>query len=300
MEKVKKIDIHAHATAFPQYHPKVVQDFVCAEDVIEVYDKLGVEKGILLPLTSAEGMVTPFPTEACIYICDQYPDRFDWFCNVDPRARNNTPESDLSALMKEYKEMGAKGVGEITAMLYADDPKMENLFRSCAENDMPVIIHIAPNFNRGYGIVDEIGLPRITKILKKYPNLKLIGHSMSFWSEIDKNNNDEIRNKYPEGKVTEGRLCEMLREFPNLYCDLSAGSGANALLRDKDFAIKFMEEFSDRIMYGIDLCMNPKKIEPTKQYKLAEFFDEILEDGLLSEETYRKIMRENAIRILKL
>lgn len=68
MEKVKKIDIHAHATAFPQYHPKVVQDFVCAEDVIEVYDKLGVEKGILLPLTSAEGMVTPFPTEACIYI----------------------------------------------------------------------------------------------------------------------------------------------------------------------------------------------------------------------------------------
>ena len=40
-----------------------------------------------------------------------------------------------------------------------------------------------------------------------------------------------------------------------------------------------------------------------KQYleeALSDFMDEMVKDGLLSEENYRKIMRENAIRILKL
>lgn len=300
MENIKKIDVHIHITAFPQYYPKNIQKIVSPKDVINLYDRLNIEKGILLPLTSSEGLITPLSSESCKYISDKYPDRFHWFCNVDPRSRSNTPKADLSSLIKEYKHMGAKGVGEITAMMYADDPKMENLFRSCAENDMPAIIHIAPDFSGGYGIVDELGLPRITKMLKKYPDLKIIGHSMSFWSEIDINNNIEIRNGYPTGKVTEGRLIEMLREFPNLYCDLSAGSGANAILRDKDFALQFIEEFSDRIMYGTDLITYPENIENMPQFKLAAFLDESLEKGLLSEENYRKIVRENAIRILNL
>ncbi len=300
MKRVKKIDIHAHATAFAEYYPQNIQKFVSPEEVIRFYDELNIEKGVLLPLTSSEGMITPISSESCRYISDKYPDRFYWFCNVDPRSRSNTPESDLSSLIKEYKKMGAKGVGEITAMLYADDPKMENLFRSCAQNDMPVIIHLAPDFSGGYGIVDDLGLPRITKMLKKYPDLKIIGHSMLFWSEIDINNNDEIRNGYPEGKVTEGRLSKMLRECPNLYCDLSAGSGANAMLRDKDFALQFIEEFSDRIMFGIDLTAYPENIENMSQFKLVSFLDESVGKGLLSEENYCKILRENAIRILKL
>lgn len=300
MKKIKKIDIHVHTTAFSQYYPRGIQRIVSPEELIDFYDKLNIEKGVLLPLTSSEGLVTPLSSENCKYIVDKYPDRFHWFCNIDPRSRNNTSESDLSSLIKEYKKMGAKGVGEITAMLYADDPKMENLFCSCAENDMPVIIHIAPDFNSNYGIVDELGLPRIMKILKKYPQLKIIGHSMPFWSEIDRYNNNEIRNGYPTGKVTQGRLCEMLRECPNLYCDLSAGSGANAMLRDKDYALQFIEEFSDRIMYGTDLITYPVNIEDSPLFKLSSFFDTSLDQGLLSEENYLKIVRENAIRILKL
>lgn len=296
MEKVKKIDIHAHANAFPEFFSTELQNFMAAEDVIAMYDKLGVDKGILLPLASPEGMISPITTEMTRYVYEKYSDRFYWFCNVDPRALNNRPDSDLVKLVGEYKKMGAKGVGEITAQLYADDPKMENLFRACAETDMPAIIHIAPNFGGGYGIVDELGLPRITKMLKKYPDLKIIGHSMAFWSEISADNNDEIRNRYPKGKVTEGRLSKMLHEFPNLYCDLSATSGANALMRDREYAAKFIKEFSDRIMLGFDICL-PTQTYP---YELTNFIEEMLRDKLISEENYRKIMHENAIRILKL
>lgn len=296
MKNFKKIDIHAHACAFPEFFPLELQNFITAEDIIKLYDNIGVEKGILLPLASPESMVSPMPTEMMRYVYEQHPDRFYWFCNVDPRAVINRADADLVKLIGEYKKMGAKGVGEITAQLYADDPKMENLFRACAENDMPAIIHIAPNFNGGYGIVDELGLPRITAMLKKYPDLKIIGHSMAFWSEISAENSDEIRNRYPKGKVTEGRLAKMLRECPNLYCDLSATSGANAMMRDREYAAKFIEEFSDRIMLGIDICL-PTQTFP---YEFSDFMDKMLEDGMISEENYRKIMRENAMRILKL
>ena len=296
MEKVKKIDIHAHVCAFPEFFPREMQKLITVDELIKMYDDLGVEKGVLLPLASGEGMVSTIPTESVRYVYEKYPDRFFWFCNVDPRALINTPNSDLTKLISEYKKMGAKGVGEITAQLYADDPKMENLFRACAENDMPALIHISPDFSGGYGIVDELGLPRITSMLKKYPNLKIIGHSMAFWSEISADNNETIRNDYPKGKVTEGRLAQMLRECPNLYCDISATSGSNAIMRDREYSAKFIEEFSDRIMLGIDQCLTKHNFP----YVFSDFMEEMVKDGLMSEENYRKIMRENAVRILKL
>lgn len=296
MQKVKKIDIHAHVCAFPEFFPREMQKLITVDELIKMYDDLGVEKGVLLPLASGEGMVSAIPTESVRYVYEKYPDRFFWFCNADPRALINTPNSDLTKLIGEYKKMGAKGVGEITAQLYADDPKMENLFRACAENDMPALIHISPDFSGGYGIVDELGLPRITSMLKKYPNLKIIGHSMAFWSEISADNNETIRNDYPKGKVTEGRLAQMLRECPNLYCDISATSGSNAIMRDREYSAKFIEEFSDRIMLGIDQCLTKHNFP----YVFSDFMEEMVKDGLMSEENYRKIMRENAVRILKL
>ena len=102
-----------------------------------------------------------------------------------------------------------------------------------------------------YGIIDELGLPRLEKMLKKHPKLKIFGHSQCFWSEIGENS-EELRNTYPEGKVKNGRLPELLRKYENLYCDLSAGSGANALMRDREHAARFIEEFSDRLLYGCD------------------------------------------------
>ena len=62
---------------------------------------------------------------------------------------------------------------------------------------------------------------------------------------------------YCEGKVIPGgKLIEMLRKYPNLYCDLSAGSGCNALKRDPEFAVEFLTEFQDRVLYGRDYFDN--------------------------------------------
>ena len=53
-----------------------------------------------------------------------------------------------------------------------------------------------------------------------------------------------------------GRIPELLRKYPNLYCDISAGSGRLALSRDLDFTRKFLIEFHDRILYARDYFDN--------------------------------------------
>ncbi len=297
-KSIKKIDIHAHATPFPDYCPRNPKGErnISVKELIGEYDRLGIEKGVLLPLTAAESMLTPIPSETCKMMVDQYPDRFVWFCNVDPRAAGNHADSDLVSLLAWYKSLGAKGCGEITANLYADDPKLDNLFSACEELDMPVLIHIGPVFGRSYGIVDELGLPRIESVLKKHPNLKMIGHSTCFWSELSADVTAENRNKYLDGKVTEGRVAKLLRDYENLYCDLSAGSGHGAFMRDPAYTAKFVEEFSDRIMYGCDQFWLSNKVS----YEFNEFLEKMLDDGMISPENYGKIVRYNAANLLKI
>jgi len=299
MKSIKKIDIHAHVSPFPDWAPKAPSGYpmVSADKLISFYDDLNIEYGMLLPITSPECQYFEMMTsETCKYISEQHPDRFMWFCGIDPRACGHKPTADFSRLLEHYKSLGAKGVGELTCQLYTDDPLVDNLFAQCAEAGMPVTIHIAPKHGDYYGIIDEVGLPRLEKILKKHKDLIVFGHSQPFWAEISTDASDDNRVGYPEGKVTEGRLSHLLREYPNLYCDLSATSGANALMRDPDYAARFIEEFSDRLLYGCDIC-SEKNIH---MYKFEDFLNGMLSDGSISEENYRKLVRGNAIRVLGL
>ena len=298
MEAIKKIDIHAHVTAFPQYvpmYPNSTNRMVSAEELFGFYDKLNVEKGVLLPLVSPEHRVDLRTPEAMKWMTEQYPDRFVWFCNIDPRFLHNSKTSDFSYMLEHYKKLGAKGLGELTASLYADDPWMDNLFSCCEEQNLPVTIHIAPEPTGYYGIVDDLGLPRLEKVLKAHPDLIILGHSQPFWAEISECT-QEIRNTYPTGKVKEGRLLKLLREYGNLHCDLSAESAANALMRDREYAARFIEEFSDRLYYGCDICARAN----THPFPFNDFLDDMRATGEISEENYRKLVRENAVKLLGL
>lgn len=293
MEKVRKIDMHAHIIMYPELTPFT---FPSCEDLIAMYDSLDIEKGLLLPIVSPEGNYVTLSNEEAILAARKYPDRFVWFCNVDPRSMGNRADANLTELLEHYKKLGAKGLGELTSNLYFDDPKMDNLFTHCEACDMPVLFHISPALNAFYGAVDELGLPRLEKMLKKHPNLKFIGHSQAFWSEISADNTVESRHGYPQGPVKPGKITELMRKYDNLYCDLSAGSGANAMTRDVEHAISFLTEFQDRIFYGCDICAVTNK----HPYTFREFLDGLCEDGRISETVYRKICRENAVKILKL
>jgi predicted TIM-barrel fold metal-dependent hydrolase len=265
-----------------------------SEIIKKKYDELGIEKGILLPEVSPECGFSIQSNEEVYELTKKYSDLFYWYCSLDPRMGNNSPSTDFSYFLNHYKSLGAKGMGELMANLYVDDPLMENLFFHCAECNMPVIIHIAPSTYGYYGIIDELGLPRLEKIIKKYPKLKILGHSQPFWAEIGNDVTDENRNSYPEGKVKEGRIVKLMREYENLYGDMSAGSGFNAISRDPEFGYRFIEEFKDKLFFGTDICA------PHNNMLLSHWLDKAYEEKNISEDAYRKISRENAIRILGL
>ena len=283
---IKKIDIHAHVV--PKLK-KVVPGSIDDGILLGIYDKLNVEKGVVLPIVKSGDDAGELTNTNAELVVSAHPDRFVRFTSVDLNCCDN-----LYEFLRAEKEKGALGVGEIISNLYLDDEKVHNLFAACEKLNLPLLFHMSIAIGNGYGVVDDLGLPRLEKMLAQYPEVKVIGHSQPFWSEISKVNTEYERKAYPKGKVIEGRLPELLRKFDNLYCDLSAGSGANALMRDPEYAVKFINEFADRIMYGCDITLE----ESTYPYTFSGFLDRLVEDNEISENIYLKICRDNAIKLL--
>lgn len=297
MELVKRIDIHCHTISEKGILRHNGKTFATPEELIAIHDRLGVERGVLLPIINPAGTYDNNTMREIIGIARQYGDRFSWFCNVDPMQGRNSPETDFDRILNYYKELGTVGVGELTCNLPMDDPRVETLFAACERQKLPVTIHIGDQ-GGDYGLVDGLGLPLLEKVLQKFPRLVIIGHSQKFWAEISADVTEEIRKGYPQGPVVPGgRVVELMRKYPNLHADISAGSGNNAIRRDEAFGLAFLEEFQERIYYGMDLCAPDQ--ETTAYAKLGAWLDSCVTEGRLSYEAYEKICRGNALRLLK-
>ena len=290
----KKIDIHVHTRMVQMIpRPRNGLPYASPEQIRAKYDAWGIEKGVIMTGIAPEHGFHIQSNEESYMLAQQYPETFYWFMNLHPTMGTNSPDTDFSYWLNYYKQYGAKGVGEVTFNYYIDDPLVDNLFYHCGECDMPVTIHIAPQVGGYYGIVDDLGLPRLEALLDKYPKLRILGHSQYFWSEIGKDVNEETRGGYPTGPVEPGRLVELFENYPNLLGDLSAGSGENAVMRDADFGLWFMEKFQDRLYYGTDVSA------VDVEFRLGSWLDELNVEGKLSDTAYRKICRDNALAILE-
>ena len=93
--------------------------------------------------------------------------------------------------------------------------------------------------------------------------------------------------------VTRGRP-ELFEKYPNLYGDLSANSGGQALMRDPVFGLAFLEKYADRLFFATDM-VNRDMVFP-----LGAWLDEKVASGALRRETYEKIVRDNARRVFGL
>lgn len=298
MNVLKKIDIHVHTTPEKDMTRENGETYATPEELIDIYNSIGVERGVILPEIGPECASDTQTNREIRQITEKYPDRFSWFCNIDPRQGNNSPDTDFSRFLTHYKSRGARGIGEISANMYFDNPMMMNLFRHAEKCGMPVIFHIGAPGGGDYGICDDFGLPHLEKALTAFPKLRFIGHSQKFWSHLSGDITEKYWNGYPTGPVTQnGRIVLLMRKYTNLCCDLSAGSGYNAMTRDTEFSYAFLEEFSDRIFYGTDICA-PNLNAP--MLKTASFLDEAMENGKLSYEAYKKICRGNALSLLGL
>jgi len=289
------IDCHVHVVAKHTVPRANGDHFATGEELVPMLDDAGIAMAVVLPLVSPEARWQLSTSEEVLEVCSRWPDRLIPFCCVDPRMGANSPKSDLSPHFEYYKSAGCKGVGEMTANLPFDDPMVWNLFKHCSEYEMPVTFHISPAVGVSYGLADELGLPRLERTLKQFPDLAFLGHSQPFWAEVTSGLDDQTRRGYPKGKVLPGgRTVELFERYENLYGDLSAGSGFNAISRDPEFGYPFLERFQDRMLFGTDICA------PGQELPIVPFMHEAVEQGHISRDAYENITWRNLNDLLDL
>ena len=258
-------------------------------EFLAILDRAGIDRAVILPSASPECRSRYVTTEEVLAMAASHPDRLIPFCNLDPRMDRNDASSDFSRLLEYYREAGCKGLGELTANLPFDDPLVWKMFEHCQACGMPVLFHIGPQVGGCYGLVGELHLPRLEATLRRFPDLILIGHSQPFWSELGPEVTAETRNTYPAGPVREGgRVPELFERFPNLYADLSANSGFNAVSRDPEFGYAFLERFQDRLLFGTDITSADD--EPP----LPDYLRRAAAEGRIPEGVFEKVAWRNA------
>ncbi len=211
-----------------------------------------------------------------------HPDRLVPFCVLDPREPSGGRK--IIDVLREYADAGARGFGEYKLKLAVDAPESTWVYDACAELGLPVLLHIDSQYN-----FDEVGLPHFERVLARFPECVFIAHGPGWWASISGDAQELRKSKTP---VTPGGACDrLLTAYPNLYCDLSAGSGANGISRDLDFGREFLVRHSGRIMFGTD------SIFPEPKDK-GHF--ELFGNMELPRRVKSRILRENAQRLLKL
>ena len=199
----------------------------------------------------------PIPFECCLPYAEKAPERFTLGCCPDPRR----PDA-LRVLRDAHDRHGARICGELKARMEYDRPEAIALFRLAGELGMPVTFHLQYDLRRSAsdpwcewwgGSIDTI-----ERVLAACPDTVFLGHAPGFWIHISDDDLWKTTNYPPQDAkvVPGGRVPELLRRYPNLYCDLSAGSGCLALSRDPAFAAGFLTEFQDRVLYARDYFDN--------------------------------------------
>jgi predicted TIM-barrel fold metal-dependent hydrolase len=102
---------------------------------------------------------------------------------------------------------------------------------------------------------------------------------------------EEDRFDYPKDVVKPGgRLDQLLQNYDNIYADLSAGSGYNALTRDPSFINGFLTRNQNKVLFGTDLVFKGQKVQQHTA----------LESTGISKEVLQKIYFSNAAGLLNL
>lgn len=180
----------------------------------------------------------------------QYPGRaLGWFASADitkPEA-----EAQLTAAVKA----GAIGFGELKFHVAADGPELRRMYALAADLNVPILVHFQEVPHTPTEGVFATGFKNFAAMLKAYPKTTFIGHADAFWANISADYANEV--DYPKGKIKPGGVTDkLLSDYPNLFGDLAANSGNNALSRDPEFTPGFLKRHGNKLIFGSDCACN--------------------------------------------
>ena len=158
---------------------------------------------------------------------------------------NELPDiPEARPVIEKYLKMGAIGIGEQKFPVDVDSPHIDRIAAIAREYNVPVLLHFEhEHYN--------LGIENFAKVVARHPRVNFIGHAQTWWGNIDRNHQQQ--EMYPKTRVTPGGITDrLLSDYPNVYGDMSAGSGLNAMLRDEDHAREFLKRHQDKLMFGSD------------------------------------------------
>jgi predicted TIM-barrel fold metal-dependent hydrolase len=267
------LDIHQHTN----YSGRTDDELIAHQRA------MGVTKTILLPAGSKYGLAAGCGgNDTVVALAKAYPEKFLFFANELP----DIPET--KSVLEKFLKAGAIGIGEQKFHVECDSKAMQLVADIAKHHGVPVLMHFQYK-------VYNLGFERFHKMLEMYPTVNFIGHAQTWWGNIDKNHDQSVM--YPKGPVVPGGITDrLLSDYPNVYGDLSAGSGLNAFLRDEDHARDFLKRHQDKLLYGSDCndrvgtgkaCSGSQQLETVR--RLAPDADAV-----------RKMLYGNAVRLFKL
>ena len=222
------IDIHQHTNYSGRTDPGLLAH----------QRTMGISKTVLLPAGSKYGLAAGAGgNDTVVRIAKERPGEYVFFANELP----DIPET--RKVLEQYLN-GAIGIGEQKFAVDCDSEPMQLVARIAQEYNVPVLMHFQ---HETYNLHFE----RFHRMLEKFPKVNFIGHAQTWWGNIDKNHQQPVM--YPKGPVAPGGITDrLLSDYPNVFGDLSAGSGLNAMQRDEDHAREFLKRHQDRLLYGSD------------------------------------------------
>ena len=270
------LDLHQHAP----YNNRP-RDLVLAHQ-----DQHRVTTTVMLP---GEGWMLKIigGNRECAAFQAAHADRYIRFTSADP------DESRAFDVLRGNIRRGAIGIGEMKYHVAVDSPEMHRVYKLAEEMDVPVLLHFEfETYNTGF--------ERFDKVLKAYPKVNFIGHAQTWWGNISADL-DQL-DLYPKGLVKPGGLTDkLLGDYGNLYADLSAGSGLNAITRDQDFYRGFIARHKAKLLWGSDCdCHDGKGGGIRSGFCLAEQSLALLRKLTPDAATYQQIVYGNAAKVLKL
>src|SRR5688500_8547275 len=208
-------------------------------DLLDHQQRLGVSKTILLPAGRRNGLAAGASRNLHSFrLAREHPQTFATCANDNvylPGARKE---------IEFFLKKGGIGIGELKDNVDCDSAPMQQVAELAREYRVPMLIHFEEGrFNSAF--------PRFHRMLEKYPEVTFIGHASTFWYNIDGGYRPEVTRR-PTGRPVSGGLTDRwLKEYPNLYGDLSA-SGAVAMLRDAEFTRDFIARHQDKLFFATD------------------------------------------------
>ena len=197
-------------------------------------------------ISNAMALARDSSAEQIAAIKAQYPGRIlGWFAGTDITK----PEAE--DLLTKAVKSGAIGFGELKSHVAAAGPELRRVYPLAADLGVPFLVHFQEVPHTPTEGTFATGFKEFEAVLKAYPKTKFIGHADAFWANVSADYANE--SAYPSGKIKRGGITDrLLGDYPNLFADLSANSGNNALSRDPEFTAGFLKRHESKLIFGSD------------------------------------------------